>query len=214
VYDGIDVAADGDAQNDRLDVRREFGIPADAPLVGMLARVAPQKDYPTLARAALRVLREVPGARFMVAGDYDAEANRQHYAVVRKALEDCGVSQSFVFTGQRHDVQRLLSAFDVFVLSTHWEGLPLVILEAMSHGKPVVATAVDGIPEVVEHERTGLLFPHEDDLQLGAHILALLRDPVMAARLGEAGRRLVQTKFTRAHFAASMSDVYARLLEA
>ena len=147
-----------------------------------------------------------------MAGDYSADANREHYARVRTTLEECGVSKAFVFTGQRQDVTRLLRAIDVFVLSTHWEGLPLVILEAMSQGKPVVATDVDGIPEVVTHGETGLLFPHEDDRQLAAHVLSLLRDAVGAERLGEAGRRLVQTRFTTEQFAMSMNDVYSRLL--
>ena len=214
VYDGIDVPAGGDNPESRLCVRREFNIPPDAPLIGMIARVAPQKDFVTLAKAAARVVREVPDARFMVAGDHELDGNRQHYATVQKILADSGVSASFIFTGHRQDVGRLLSAFDIFVLSTHREGLPLVILEAMSKGKPVVATSVDGIPEIVAHDTTGLLVPHQDDRQLAAHLLTILRDPMLAARFGEAGRRLVETRFTSAQFAATMNDVYARLLEA
>jgi glycosyltransferase involved in cell wall biosynthesis len=212
VYDGLDVFPITGGERDAAQVRRELAIPADAPLVGMIARIAPQKDYPTLAKAAARVLAEEPRTRFLVAGDYSSEANRQHYVQVRTTLDECGVSHAFVFTGQRHDVIRLVRALDVFVLSTHWEGLPLVILEAMSQGKPVVATDVDGIPEVVTHGESGLLFPHEDDRQLAAHILALLRDRAEADRLGRAGQREVQTRFTTEQFAASMNDVYGRML--
>lgn len=212
VYDGIDVLPATAVGDEAADVRRELGIDAAAPLIGMMARVAPQKDYPTLARAAAQILAEQPSVRFLVAGDYSADANRKHYARVRTTLEECGVSKAFVFTGQRQDVTRLLRAIDIFVLSTHWEGLPLVILEAMSQGKPVVATDVDGIPEVVTHGETGLLFPHEDDRRLAAHVLSLLRDRVGAERLGEAGRRFVQTRFTTEQFALSMNDVYSRLL--
>lgn len=70
---------------------------------------------------------------------------------------------------------------DIFVLSTHFEGLPLVILEAMTQGKPVIATAVDGIPEIVAHEKTGLLHRHEDEAQLSEQILALIHDEKYAA---------------------------------
>jgi glycosyltransferase involved in cell wall biosynthesis len=211
VYDGIDVSPSANGAPG-VEVRGELGIPADAPLVGMIARVAAQKDYPTLAKAAARVLAEEPGARFVVVGDHSSEANQQHFVFVRKVLDDCGVGHAFVFTGQRTDIARLLRAFDLFVLSTHWEGLPLVILEAMSQATPVIATDVDGIPEIVTHGETGLLFPHEDDRQLAADILSLLRDRDRAEGLGRAAQRLVQAQFTTRQFAASMNDVYSRLL--
>ena len=215
VYDGIDLPPMARAPGNRDAVRREFGIPGDAPLVGMMARVAPQKDYATLARAALRVLRSEPRARFLVAGDYaSAPENRAHYERVQRILAELGVQPAFLFTGQRADVPRLLDALDVFVLSTHWEGLPLVIIEAMAHGNPVVATAVDGIPEIVRDGETGLLFGHEDDEALAARLLDLIRDPARAARLAEAGRQLVHDRFTVAKFAEGMNAVYADALGA
>ena len=212
VYDGIDVAPEADADQDRQDVRREFAIPPNAPLIGTLARVAPQKDFATLARAAVRILDQEPDARFMVAGDYSSPDNREHYQRVRADLEARGVADSFIFTGYRTDAARLLAAFDVFVLSTHWEGLPLVILEAMARAKPVVATAVDGIPEVVRDGETGLLVPHGDHETLAAQILNLVRDRTRARQMGEAGRRRVRTDFSRSRFAEGMNAVYADLL--
>lgn len=214
VYDGIDGSPAALDAEDVVGVRRELGIARDAPLIGMVARVASQKDYPTLMRAAARVLADYPNARFLVVGDNSSDGNREHYTRVRSLLGECGVSDAFVFTGQRQDVPRLLRALDVFVLSTHYEGLPLVILEAMSHGKPIVATDVDGIPELVTHEETGLLFPHEDDRQLADHLLDLLRDRAKAERLGSAGRHHVRTRFSAERFAAGMNEVYSRLLDA
>jgi len=108
----------------------------------------------------------------------------------------------------------MLSAMDIFVLSTHCEGLPLVILEAMARAKPVIATAVDGVPEVIADEETGLLVPHEDDAQLAGKILRLVRDGERAARLGEAGQRSVRERFSREKFAASMAQVYCEVLGA
>jgi glycosyltransferase involved in cell wall biosynthesis len=213
VHDGIDVPRTVSATEDRESVRGEFNIPERAPIIGMLARVAPQKDFATLARAAARILQVEPETRFLVAGDYTAAGNREHYQQVRRDLEACGVAGSFIFTGYRQDVPRLLNAIDVFVLSTHKEGLPLVILEAMARAKPVVATAVDGVPEIIHDGETGLLFPHEDHERLAAHIIGLLRDRLCATRLGEAGLRLVQTRFSREQFGASMSAVYTAILE-
>jgi glycosyltransferase involved in cell wall biosynthesis len=176
----------------------------------MMARVAPQKDYFTLARAARRILQAEPQTRFLIVGDCtSAETYREHYQGVLRVLEDCRVADSFIFTGHRQDVSRLLSALDVFVLSTHREGLPLVILEAMAHAKPVVATAVDGVPEIVQDGKTGLLCAHEDDVQLGEHVLSLLRDRGRATRIAEAGRQLVQTRFSTEEFGERMNVEYA-----
>jgi glycosyltransferase involved in cell wall biosynthesis len=214
VYDGIDVRPDTALTRNRADVCREFHIPETTRIVGMIARVAPQKDYATLARAAARVLQEEPHAHFLIVGDCASGACRDHYSHVQRIVEESGVAASFTFTGYRADVRRLLDAFDVFVLSTHAEGLPLVILEAMAGGKPVVATAVDGIPEIVGDGRTGLLYPHEDDDQLASHILRLLRKRAWAQQLGCAGRALVETRFSREQFATSVNALYADFLEA
>jgi glycosyltransferase involved in cell wall biosynthesis len=210
VYDGIDVNASGEPDAS-AEVRREFGIGREVKLVGMVARVAPQKDFLTLARAAARVVASHPEARFMVVGDYE-EANRGHYDEVMRALEDEGVASHFVFTGFRTDVSRLMSAFDVFVLCTHFEGLPLVILEAMARGRPVVATAVDGIPEIVLEGRTGLLHPHGDAETLASRLLSLLEDDALAARIGSAGREFVKMEWSRERFAANMARLYGDVL--
>ncbi len=210
VYDGIDASASGESDAS-TEVRREFGLGDEVKLVGMVARVAPQKDFATLARAAAKVLAEQPDARFMVVGDYE-EANRGHYDEVVRALEREGVTSRFVFTGFRTDVARLMCAFDVFVLCTHFEGLPLVILEAMARGRPVVATAVDGIPEIVIDGRTGLLHPHGDAEALAARLLSLLGDEAVAARFGGAGREFVKMEWSRERFAANMARLYEDVL--
>jgi glycosyltransferase involved in cell wall biosynthesis len=213
VYDGIDAnaAEESGASDASMEVRREFGLGRKVKLVGMVARVAPQKDFLTLARAAAMVLANRPETRFMVVGDYE-EANRGHYDEVMRALEDEGVASRFIFTGFRTDVSRLMSAFDVFVLCTHFEGLPLVILEAMARGRPVVATAVDGIPEIVLEGRTGLLHPHGDAETLASRLLSLLEDDALAARIGGAGREFVKMEWSRERFAANMARLYGDVL--
>jgi glycosyltransferase involved in cell wall biosynthesis len=213
VYDGFDAAPARASGADGRDARREWGVPDDCKLVGMVARVAPQKDYRTLARAAARVVADYPRVRFVVVGDYEAvEAHRRHYEEVRGWLRESGVEQNFVFAGFREDVAGALSAMDIFVLCTHHEGLPLVLLEAMAHALPVVATSVDGVPEVVLDGETGLLHAHEDDAGLAAHLTSLLRDEARAAALGEAGRRFVESNFNREQFARSMTELYRDML--
>jgi len=212
LYDGLDVQAAPD-QASRAAVRRELGIAEGVPVIGMTARVSEQKDYITLARAAKRVLDLVPDARFVIVGDHERHAaHREHYALVQRELERLGVADAFIFTGFRSDVARVMGAFDVFVLSTHFEGLPLVILEAMAMQLPVVATAVNGIPEVITSDSVGLLAPHEDDETLAGHLLGLLRDPERARRIAVGGRALVEGEFSARAFGENIATLYADAL--
>jgi len=212
LYDGLDVQAPP-TQASRAEVRRELGIGEGVPVIGMTARVSAQKDYVTLARAAKRVLDGVPDARFVIVGDHERhDAHREHYALVQRELARLGVADAFVFTGFRSDVARVMGAFDVFVLSTHFEGLPLVILEAMAMELPVVATAVNGIPELITSDSVGLLAPHEDEEKLAGQLLALLRDPARARRVAAGGRELVERQFSARAFGESIAALYVDAL--
>lgn len=213
LYDGIDlpdvVSPDGDAAA----LRAELGVPDGVPIVGMVARVAYQKDYPTLVKAAARVITIHGDVRFVVVGDYSSEATyRQHHLEVLRLAEASGVRTRFIFTDFRKDVPRFLDLMDIFVLSTHWEGFPLVLLEAMAHARPVVATAVDGIPELVTDKQTGRLFPHQDADALARCLTDLLSAPAKARALGWAGREHVARHFTRAGFARNVGRLYAAML--
>jgi glycosyltransferase involved in cell wall biosynthesis len=208
LYDGLDVQAAPEPAS-RAAMRRELGIAAGAPVIGMTARVSAQKDYLTLARAAKRVLEVVPGARFVIVGDHERHAaHRDHFALVQRELVRLDVAHAFIFTGFRSDVARVMAAFDVFVLSTHFEGLPLVILEAMAMQRPVVATAVNGIPELITNDSVGLLAPHEDDESLANQLLGLLRDPARARRVAAGGRKLVERRFSARAFGENIAALY------
>lgn len=212
IYDGVDLP-DVSSRPAPADVRREFAIPDSCRLIGMVARVAPQKDYETLVRAAAQVVATTPDVRFLVVGDNSVQPeHREHFACVRQWLADYQMEPFFLFAGYRSDIGRLLQAMDVFVLSTHLEGLPLVILEAAACGLPVVATAVDGIPEFIIDGQTGLLFPHEDAAQLGAHLLKLLSDRSWAGSLGAAGRETIRLRFSQERFADNLRALYRDLL--
>ena len=216
LYDGIEPPpelASAALDEAKSAVRTEFGLARETQLIGMLARVAPQKDFDTLIQAAVKVVRTHPEVRFLVAGDCSAsEVSRNHYAYVRQVLQQAGLTGSFIFTGYRADALRLLAAFDIVVLSTHYEGLPLALLEAMAHSKPIVATAVDGIPELITHGVDGFLTPHGDAEDLAARLIDLLDQPALAVQLGTAARRTVLQNFTAEHFAGRVMDLYTRLL--
>lgn len=212
VYDGIATTPfDRDVARQRL--RSELSISPATELVGMVGRLASQKDYPTLIEAGARVLQSRPGVRFLVVGDHSTtQAFRDYHRGLEELLGAHRMREHFIFTGFREDIPQILSALDVFVLSSHFEGLPLVILEAMAQGTPVVATAVGGVPEVVQDDVTGLLHRHEDDADLASKILALLSDEGLSRRLANAGHRLVQEQFTLQHFVAGIAGIYRGLL--
>jgi glycosyltransferase involved in cell wall biosynthesis len=212
VYDAAEAppAAKSDEQTSRR--IRQMGVPDKARIIGMVARVAPIKDYETLARAAQIVVRSEPRAHFLIVGDHSGAATyRAHYAEVTRLLAQFRVEHHFTFTGFQEDVGCFMRSFEVAVLVTHSEGLPLVLLEAMSLGKPVVATAVGGIPELVRHGETGLLHAHRNSTQLADAILRLLAEPVEAARLVEGASARIGTHFSRVAFTRGILDVYGRL---
>ena len=217
LYDGVMVDDPAGADDARIAARasaraaivRELGLPDGAPLVGMVARVEPQKDFATLARATARLVREFPDLRVLVLGGTDVTAEqRLHFPQVQQVIADCGVTDHIVFVGFRSDVAQILRALDVSVLATHWEGLPLVLWEAMAQGTPVVATGVDGVPEAIEDGVTGLLVRHDDDAHLAERVAGLLRDPAGARALGDRGRAFARASFSTERFAEQTLRVY------
>jgi len=213
VYDGIalpEISPGSSNQAAASEVREEFGIPVGSVLIGMFARLAREKDFPTLVRGATIVISQHPEAYFLVIGDNEG-ANYAHYCQVLELLRNAGIADHFRFTGFRRDVDKFMKAIDLSVLSTHTEGMPLVVLEAMAHGKPVVATDVDGIPELIA-EGTGYVYPHADSHALAARIVELIEQPDVALRMGREGRSLVENKFSQKRFAESMFRLYDALV--
>jgi glycosyltransferase involved in cell wall biosynthesis len=212
IYDAIELP-DAGAVGSKSAVRSELGIPDDCTVVGMVARVNPQKDYFTLAFAARMVLRRRPNTRFLVVGDKSlVEPNRRHYEEVAGALRELGIEDNFIFTGHRDDVYRLIEAMDIFVLATHREGFGLCVAEAMALQKPVVATAVGGLLEVVEHRVTGLLHQHEDSGGLAEMILSLIDNPDEAKKFGMAGYEHVRRSYSQEAFSRDLAGIYRDLV--
>lgn len=209
IYDGLPRTNLMDHREARQSLGAELKLPPDARLVGMVARLAPQKDHPTFIRAAHRIVARHPDIHFLVVGDTDGDADliraRTELADLASAL---GISNNVTFTGFRSDTAAVFAALDVAVLATHYEGFGLALLEAMAQARPVVATRVGGIPEFVAHGDTGLLHAHGDDADLAVQILSLLDHGDRAGRIAEAGRNLVERRFTMAGFAQRIDELY------
>lgn len=159
-----------------------LGVPAAAPLAVMVGALVPQKDPLTCLRAIAAARRGVPDLHALLVGDGELRTN------VESEAHALGLADVVHLAGFRSDADELLAAADVAVLSSRFEGLPLVIMDAFVLGIPVAATAGKGIPELVTDGETGLLAPVGDHEALGAAIARILRDPALQARLADAGR--------------------------
>ena len=188
-----------------LGVRRELGLPADAPVVGTIGRLSEQKAHRTLLDAAARVLARRKDVRFLIVGDGDQAEP------LRRQADALGISPSIVFAGHRTDVPALLGALDVFCISSNYEGTPLALFEAMAAGKAIVSTAVDGCREVLEDGVTGLLVPPRDPDALAGALLRCVDDPALRASLAQHARE-ASARYDIAACVARMQDLYDEVL--
>lgn len=144
---------------DQKQLRKELGIPINAPVIGTVGRLSPQKNPLEWIKIAARIVSLQPDCCFLLVGDGPLRGE------VESQIEKFCLKNQFILTGLRRDVPHLLSVLDVFLLTSLWEGLPRVIPQAMCREVPIVAYASDGVAEVIEHEQTGFLCqPGEIDL--------------------------------------------------
>jgi glycosyltransferase involved in cell wall biosynthesis len=180
----------------------ELGIPPGAPVIGNVAALVDHKDHVTLLEAATRVIRERPDARFVVVGDGELRGALEQRA---RSLE---LGEHLVLAGFREDVDRLIPAFTLFCLSSKLEGLGTSVLDAMCFARPVVATAAGGIPDAVVDGQTGRLVPVGDRATLAEALLDLLGDTKKQERLGRAGRRRFEERFSVDRMVERTLEVY------
>ncbi len=177
--------------------------PDDGPIVGVVARLSEEKGVDLFLRAVPLVLAEVPGVRFVVAGE-GPERDK-----LTALIAELGIGGNVRMLGRRDDMPSVYASLDVLVLPSRLEGLPMAALEGMASGCALVAAAVGAMPTVVQDGRTGLLVPVEDVPALAGAIVGLLRDPERRKRLGVAARRQVQEQFS----AERMAEEYLRVYE-
>lgn len=199
IYNGVD-AEKYRPGNGRARIRAEFGLAADTPVIGVVGRLDPIKDHPTLFRAFEIVRTALPEARLLVVGD----------GPERKRLES-QAGGGVIFLGNRSDAPEILRALDLFVLPSLNEGISNTILEAMATGIPVVATRVGGNPELVEDGHTGILVKPRDFQSMASAILRYLQHPDLRAKHGEAGRQVVLKRFSIEIMVRSYEAVYRRM---
>jgi glycosyltransferase involved in cell wall biosynthesis len=186
-------------------LRGALGIPREALLIGIVARLSAQKGHRFLLESFARVAAANAQARLLVVGDGDLEAPLKEQAAA------LGIADRVVFAGHRTDIPAVLSALDVLAISSVYEGTPLSLFEAMAAGKAIVSTAVDGCLEVLEEGRTGLLVPREDPEALAAALLRTLGDAPLRESLGRAARA-ASTRYDIAATVRAMEALYDEVL--
>jgi glycosyltransferase involved in cell wall biosynthesis len=190
----------------RSEARAEAGTGGDDLFLMSVGRLAYQKAHEILVQSMPAVLKEYPNVKLGIFGD----------GFLRSQLESqiriMGLANSIRIFGIREDIDRFLVAADVFVLPSRWEGLPIALLEAMSAGLPVVATAVEGVDEVVVQGEQGLLVPTEDSAALAEAMLKLLGNPELRQRMGNSARRRIEQGYTIERMCLRYLDIMLNMM--
>lgn len=212
VYNGTDIQHYKPNTLGSNKIRKEFGISSEEIVVGIVGRVVSWKGHRDFLHAANLIHQKVPNVKFLVVGDATF-GDQDYFEGVKKLSVDLRLGQTVFFTGFRHDVPEVIAGLDIFVhASTLPEPFGLVIIEAMASGKPVVATSGGGVPEIVEHGKTGLLVPLGDYKALAQAIIKYIEHPDMRLKMGKAGRNRVTQMFSIQRFAENMSRQYLEVM--
>lgn len=189
----------GPLRTDGERVRAELGVTRGQPLVGMVAVLRPQKACEVLLRATVSIREAFPEVQILVIGGPTGSSDEGYggyFDKMRALSSELGLDSTVRFLGARSDVPELLGALDLAVLSSDYEGSPLSVLEYMAAGKPVVATRVGGVPDLVSDGETGLLVERQDPAAFASAVIELLGDRDRAEAMGRAGRERCERLFS------------------
>ena len=203
VYEGIDVGRI--ARLAPVNVRAQFFLPHNAPVVGNVAALVPHKGQRHLIEAMPMVLAQVPDARLVVLGEGPLRQQLEH------RVKQLHLERHVVLPGFRDDVLACIKGFDLFVLSSETEGLGTSLLDAMAAGKACIGTRAGGIPEAVADGETGLIVPTHDPTALSHAIVRLLQDEPLRQRMGEAGRVRAAEHFSVEKMVEATLAAYGRI---
>lgn len=207
IHNGVDLR-NVKARRPAADVRRALGVDPHMILIGTAGRMWPVKGHAYLLRAAKRILEKEPGVRVLIVGSGPLKDE------LRALARDLQIDGECLFVGPRSDIYDLIGAMDIFVLPSLEEGIPMALLEAMALQKPVVATAVGGIPEIIRHRATGLLVSPRDEQALADACLEVALNREWAQTLGAQGRRVVEEEFSQERNGQTLVEMYRHVVDA
>lgn len=206
VYSGMELQSYATAVPDPA-LRAHLGIPPEAPVIGKIARLFDLKGHDVLLEAAARIVPEFPDARFLLVGDGLRRTELEEKA------SNLGISANVVFAGlvPPSTIPKYVALMDILAHFSLREGLPRTVVQALAGGIPAVAFDLDGTPEVIETDQTGILCPPGDADSAADALLKLLRNPQMRRRMGEEGQKRVQQQFDSKTMVKQLENAYLRL---
>lgn len=205
VHSGVDLTRFMEPHPDPAMARKQFGLSPLSPVVGSVGRFEPIKGYDILLRAAGLLRARQPKVQLLLAGEGEETAR------LKRLAEELQIEDRVVFLGWQQEILEVLSALDLFVLPSRNEGMGRTLVQAMAMGKPIVATRVGGVPEVLGEGEVGLLVSPDDPAELASAIEQLLTDRELARKMGEAGRRRAPA-YSAAQMIAKIESLYDTLL--
>lgn len=213
IYEGVDTKKFHQANVDAINVeklKKEFGI-TNNPIIGCIGNINPAKGYEYLVRAAYLLNKENIEAKFILVGA-DLDTQKKYYLMIKKLLLDLGMEGKIILSGERNDILDFLYVFDIFVLPSVAEGTPMVILEAMSMQKPIIATNVGAISEQIINKYNGILIESKNPKLLCKSIKYLILNHEKRNSLGKNARKIVENKFSIEKNVEKNIKVYRMLL--
>lgn len=218
LHNAIDLE-DWDKQTSAMDgsLREELGVPADRPIVGLVARLDRVKGQDAFLLAAAEVARAHPSALFLLVGVIRPTSRwavfADYFREVKALAERPALRGRVIFTGWRDDLPRVMATVDILVQPSRRETFGRVLIEAMASRKPAIVTRVGGMPEIVVDDETGFVVAPEEPSGLAAAILRLLQDPASRRAMGEAGRMRVEQHFSLPQRIRRLESIYHQVLD-
>jgi len=194
---------EGDRGSSEESLRSQYGIPSDIPLLGFVGDLCRQKGIDTLLRALSAIDREW---HMLLIGDGGERASLENLA------RELGLEGRVTFAGHRQDAIHIYGGFDMVLCPSLFEGMPNVVLEAMGAGRPVIATSIDGVLEVIGDSRTALLVPPGDERALSSAVADLLDDKDLRETMGAAGKKWVSENFSLVRTVDRVEDLFSSLI--
>lgn len=191
----------------REPIRNEYGVPHDAFVVGMFARMVPIKRHEVLFHAIKIVLEQYPDTYFMMVGDGELRRN------LELLVNELNITHRMIFCGFRQDQERMFQAVDAVVLTSRNEGLPVVIIEALSSGKPVIATRVGGVPELIKDGVSGYIVEPEDPNSIAQGLIKAVSEPDQTRLMGKVAQEQTLNAFDSQRLIRDMDQLYQRLMK-
>ncbi|HEV2828123.1 MAG TPA: glycosyltransferase, partial [Pyrinomonadaceae bacterium] len=209
IHNAVDTERLRKTDGEKKTLHKELRLRAGDPLIGIIGNLSPIKGQLGLISAFAEVLKHIPDAALLIVGSAIFNRDDCYHEQLVSHAKVLGIADRVRFLGQRNDVPTIIRSLDLLVLNSTSEACPLVVLEGLACGAPVLSTAVGGVPELIAHGSNGWLIPSRDQQQLSQAIVSLIQQPDLRAQLAENGRRHVTTNFTVQEFMAALEALYA-----